>query len=256
MRSSAARIATFGACAIALIAIVLYWTFGSHTEDSQIQAEVKQADTSVKELPSNTPSGWVSVGGVMRAATDVAPAASRSSKDQTVPDVVLHGFSPPVSPEANPQAKQLFAALKVRSEPATYSSFAKAAPFDSQAYERDPDSYINAIEPGRVFSPAQPDVNVVAIRPEGSVYHGVVQGESVALRVRVQPRDPVTFTSFQLGSFENQLTSITVQADGEGIAQANFTASRGTIDDVQILAAGPRTSGQVQFLVNVRLAQP
>lgn len=107
-----------------------------------------------------------------------------------------------------------------------------------------------------MFSPAQPGDNVVAIAPEGSAYHGVVQGESVSLKVRVQPKDPVTFMSFQLGYFENQLTSITVQADEQGIAQANYTAGGGTIDDVQILAAGPRTSGQVQFLVNVRLAQP
>jgi len=64
---------------------------------------------------------------------------------------------------------------------------------------------------------------------------------------------PVTMTSNNLGSFANGLTSITVAADSSGLAEAVFTASRGTIDDIQILAASPVTSGQIAFTVNVQV---
>lgn len=255
MRTIAARVVVGVVCASSLVVAALYWVLAPSSEETELAA-VAQPPQAVETKAAQSPPGWVSIGGVMRAATDVAPANSGASKAKAIPDRVLHGFSPPVSPDANPQSKQVHAALKSRAEPAKFSSFVEASRFDVEAYERDPSVYLDAVEPGRVFSPAEPGENVVAIQPVGSAYHGVVQGESVALRVRVQPKDPVTFTSFQLGTFDNQLTSITVRADDQGVAQANYTASGGTIDDVQILAAGPRTSGQVQFLVNVRLAQP
>ena len=64
---------------------------------------------------------------------------------------------------------------------------------------------------------------------------------------------PVTFTSFDLGVFDkSQLTTVTVQADGRGVAEAVFTAPPGTVDDVRIMAASPVTTGQVRFVVNVQ----
>ena len=82
------------------------------------------------------------------------------------------------------------------------------------------------------------------------------QGQSIPLRVRATPGAPVTFTSFDLGQFENQLTSITVQADKQGIATARFVGSSGTINDVNILVASPVNSGQAKFAVNVVLPRP
>jgi len=74
--------------------------------------------------------------------------------------------------------------------------------------------------------------------------------------VRATPGAPVTFTSFDLGQFENQLTSITVRADDKGIATARFIGSPGTINDVNILVASPVNSGQAKFAVNVVLPRP
>ncbi|HUY35193.1 MAG TPA: hypothetical protein VMV69_20780 [Pirellulales bacterium] len=53
------------------------------------------------------------------------------------------------------------------------------------------------------------------------------------------------------GAFENQLTSITVQADAQGMAEAKFLATAGTIANIHILAASPLASGQARFIVNV-----
>ncbi|MFO0755759.1 MAG: hypothetical protein U0359_04680 [Byssovorax sp.] len=64
-------------------------------------------------------------------------------------------------------------------------------------------------------------------------------------------RAPVTFTSFDMGAFDNGLASMTVQADAAGAASVAFTATRGTIDSVHVLAGSPMAVGQVQFLVQV-----
>ena len=81
----------------------------------------------------------------------------------------------------------------------------------------------------------------------------IEQGQTVTLRAVAVPGAPVTFTSFDLGAFENQLTSITVRADAEGLARAQFTGTPGTVQDVRILAASPMTSGQLHYTVRVRL---
>ena len=71
------------------------------------------------------------------------------------------------------------------------------------------------------------------------------------LKVAASPGAPVAFASQDLGQFENSLTSITIAANEEGVAEAVYTASGGTIDLVQILAASPMASGQVQLTIDV-----
>jgi len=66
------------------------------------------------------------------------------------------------------------------------------------------------------------------------------------------PEMPVTFTSFDLGRFENDLASITVQAGKDGLAKCTFTGSVGTIGKVNILASCPETSGQVKFIIEIQ----
>ena len=66
----------------------------------------------------------------------------------------------------------------------------------------------------------------------------------------------MTFTSADLGRFENQLTSITVAADASGVAKVKFTASPGTINTVRILSGSPLATGQVEFVVQVEPPAP
>jgi hypothetical protein len=73
--------------------------------------------------------------------------------------------------------------------------------------------------------------------------------------VRVDPNMPVSFTSFDLGTFaENGLPNITVAADEQGYARAIWEATPGVIADARVLCASPTTSGQVLFVVTVKSA--
>jgi len=129
-------------------------------------------------------------------------------------------------------------------------------PFDREAFEKDPEAYLNTVEPGRVFQPAQPGPNVKRLAALSPRLQHVVQGESVYLEVGGVPGMPVTFTSFDMGVFDNELNSTTVRADDRGRARVKFASTPGTINDINILAASPVTSGQVKYIVNVRLPEP
>jgi hypothetical protein len=54
-----------------------------------------------------------------------------------------------------------------------------------------------------------------------------------------------------LGKFSNELSSITVRTNKDGVASADFVLSGGTVDNVRVLAGGPMNSGQVVFTVRV-----
>jgi hypothetical protein len=74
----------------------------------------------------------------------------------------------------------------------------------------------------------------------------------VKLSVKAAPLSPVSFTSFDLGAFqESKLNSVTVQADKQGIAAVTFVATPGTLNDANILAGSPLSSGQVKFVVDI-----
>ncbi len=214
----------------------------------------KQENAVAQETPS-VPEGWVTQGGVARPGTDVVSVKDESREPSLIenPPKVPHGFSPAVEPDSNANTKAVFAALKDRSKPSRFSSFVPSEPFDAKAYAENPQAYLDTVEPARVFAPAEPAEGVNPIRAADKRYFRVVQGESVRLSVVADAGAPVTFTSQALGFFDNLLTSQTVLADDKGIATANFTAGEGTIDLVQILAAGPINSGQIAFSVNVAL---
>ena len=199
------------------------------------------------------PEGWIELGGVARPKTDVQlqqPKPSSKLDELRWP----HGYSKPLDPDTNPQVRGVLEALKDRTKPSRFSSFAEADPFDPESFKSNPQAYVTTIEPSRVFSPAQPGEGVAVLTPVGNRYHRLVQGESVKLQVAAPKGNPVTFTSFDLGTFsESQLTSQTVLADENGIATTEFTASGGTWHETRILAAGPMTSGQVHFIVDVSL---
>lgn len=205
--------------------------------------------------PQETSEKRIVVGGIERPASDVRVVEQKTPDSKRTHRTRKQGFSPSVSPDANEQVESLFAALEDRSQPSRFSSFAPPEPFDREAYEANPDKYLATIEPSRVYAPAQPGPDVPVIRSSGSRFHRLSQGESVRLQVVASAGAPVTFHSSRLGQFENQLTSITVKANEEGVAQATFTASGGTIDEVPVLAASSLTSGQVSFTLLVSVPQ-
>lgn len=136
---------------------------------------------------------------------------------------------------------------------AVWSALFEPEPFDREAYEQDPESWLNEIRPGRVFQPAQPGEDVVLIAGRSPVFQQVLQGERVNLEVEIEPGAPVTFYTPQVGEFPNRLTTHSVAADDQGIARTTYLAGPGTLGVIDIMAASPVHSGQVRFKVRVSL---
>ncbi|WP_145175350.1 hypothetical protein [Rubripirellula lacrimiformis] len=126
-----------------------------------------------------------------------------------------------------------------------------APPFDATEYRRRPDQYLAISVPGRVWQSAQPAEGVPVIESLSKSLQQIQQGEAVRLEVKAVANMPVTFTSFDLGAFENGLASVTVAADEDGIATATLTATPGSIANIKVLAASPEASGRTRFIVNV-----
>ena len=241
---------------VAIVVLAVLWTALSNSPRRQPRPEEiadatpKKADEQPKTT-NETPKDWVSIGGVQRPKSDVA--FNNTDSNTFVPPKPRQGFSPRLKPDENPQVAAIYKTLFQDKKPEEVSSFSAPKPFDAEAYKKDPQAYLSAVEPSRVFGSKQPGEGVKPILAKSSRFHRVKQGESVRLQVQVEENAPVTMTSNNLGSFANGLTSITVAADSSGLAEAVFTASRGTIDDIQILAASPVTSGQIAFTVNVQV---
>ena len=195
--------------------------------------------------------GYVKAGGIWRPAIDVEKKASEETR--TYVSLPSAGSSPVVPFEINKATKLIQEALKSGKEEhqSRLSAMHEAKPFDRAAYEKDPQPYLDEVEPGRIWQSADEGEGVMPIGRLGDFYRKLIQGESAPLSVRTAPNAPATFYSPALGRFEKQLTSITVKADEKGIATAVYTASLGSHDEVTVVAASPMVSGQARFLIDI-----
>jgi hypothetical protein len=221
--------------------------------------EQRQADDAGVDTPP--------LNGVVVAADQASPPAEQEPSVAGAPGNPPPAQEPPqnfrpkagtaekFSPDLNPQVKFVADALRSQERAEQLSVAILPKPFDLAAYQADPNAYLNEIAPARVFQAAQPGPKVPQLQPVGGTHHQVKQGDSATLQVRALPGAPVTFTSFDMGEFENRLTSITVKASEEGVAQAKLKGTPGTYNWVNILAASPLSSGQVKFAVFVELPQ-
>lgn len=208
------------------------------------------------KLDSN--SGDVIAGGVERPKADLPRSRNDVGERQEGRQEDV-GRTPAIDPDANEQVALAVEAVRTGAHPERLSPMhPPKTPFDREAYSEDNEAraeYLRTPQPGRVFAPAQPGPGVPRIRGACNPYSHITQGEWIILRVQAVPGMPVTFTSFDMGEFENRLTSITVEADSSGFAHAPFTAPPGTFGPVRIMAASPVTSGQVNLTVNVAVPQ-
>jgi len=161
------------------------------------------------------------------------------------------GGVPSVAGDANPQVASVVEARRTGTHPERLSDLSPPPPFSLESYRKDPAAYINTIEPGRVHQPAQPGHGVPELRPASPPTARVPVGGSVELAIQALPRAPVSLLSKDLGTFANGLAAITVQAGDDGIARVPWYASGGVINQADILAACPLTSGQVRFTIIV-----
>ena len=195
------------------------------------------------------------IGGSQHPAGKTTTAKIEKKDKSSTPEWLNYGALPPIKSDANPQVKAVAEALKQKNHPERVSVLIRPKAFDAKAYRADPAAYLNVVEPGRVFQTAQPGPGVPRLAPVSPRFQQIAQGESAVLRVHAPAGAPVSFTTFDCGQFENQLSAITVKANDEGIAEAKLTATTGTIADIHILAGSPMASSRVQFIVNVKWPQ-
>ncbi len=146
--------------------------------------------------------------------------------------------------------KNYFHARKLN--PQSLSMFYNPKPFDEEAYKKDKDSYLHQIVPARVNQFLNPGKNTPIIAPNGSMDYACKPLGSVDLSVKVKSHAPVTFTTTHGGVFKSTgLSTVTVAADKNGIADVTYVASRGTLHQAYVLCASPLTSGQLKFSIYV-----
>lgn len=194
----------------------------------------------------------VAVGGVQRPSADVAPVAKVSGSPYDSGAGVLrewYGDAPRLKSDANATVAAVSKAIDENTSLEQISPAKLPGTFDKQAYLADPRSYLQKHVPSRAFASAQPGAGVARLKPASNQSHFLRQGESIRLAVTTEAGMPATFTSFDLGVFDNGLSSITVAADKNGMAQANFIAAPGKVGEVNILAASPVAAEQVTFQV-------
>ncbi len=161
------------------------------------------------------------------------------------------GISPTFTGKENESIKLVAEAVRTGSSPERLTPMILPHPFDQSAFESTPEKYLIGVEPGRVWQAAHPGPGVLPLRAGSPERATIKQSESVRLVVRTVAGAPATFTAFDSGSFENLAASITVMADGQGLASASFTGTSGTVGSSNILAASPLSSGQIHFIVEV-----
>ena len=229
-------------------------TEGSAAADGRDPRWLKALD--VKENNLKT------VGDVVRPARDVdfgggdSTSPSPGAEDEYVSPFTFPGKSPSLKGDENAQVAGLLKELQDPEGPqAAKSTFFEPEPFDLAIHEADPQAYLDLIRPARSFYPAQPGPDAIPLRAESNKFSHIVQGESAILRVKASPKAPVAFYHSGVGRFENNLKSITVAADKDGIAEVRYVAGLGVTDLNTVLAASPLHSQQLKFTIKVDLPQ-
>lgn len=243
--------------AVALGTIVAAYLRQRTPRGTETPPVVSTADTTTASSGTDTSAQVQSTGTGKDASTQQA-ADSKVTSDgaateaaRKLNDQIDYGTTKPVDANTNPQVRSVAEALKNKTHPERLSPLITPKPFDAKAYKEDPKAYLDVVEPGRCFQSAQPGKDVPQLRPLSPQFQNVVQGQFVTLRVQTVPKAPCSFTAFDLGKFQNELTAITVESDEKGVAEAKFYGTPGTINEANVLAASPMASGQARFILNV-----
>ena len=188
----------------------------------------------------------------------LAPVAVIDHKQKATDEAIEdqgYGTFPPVDlKKTNVHKEYLLKALqKPEKNSGAISIIGKREKFNSQRYQKKSAYYLDTIEPGRCFEAAQAAPNVAKLGRIGFTSIQATQNKTVTLQAQTQESQPVSFTAFDGGHFQNGLSSITLKADISGIATAEYTPTAGVINQSRIQAASPVNSGTLKWTVFVRL---
>lgn len=222
----------------------------SVTEIKGYEPNLTEAEAAILEKGPDA-KDKASVKSYLLAKAKLEPNALMRSRLEQEAVVLTEGYGKtPAVAQDNAQVRSVIAALKDGDHPERLSPLMAPKPFDAAMYSAEPKAYLDVAEPGRAFQSKPAGLGVSRIEPVSPYFQSVMQGESIELAVKAVPGFPVTFTSFDCGSFGNGLTTQTVEADSAGVARVKFLGVPGTVLETNILAASPMASGQVRFKTN------
>ncbi|MEK7412847.1 MAG: hypothetical protein AAB263_05980 [Planctomycetota bacterium] len=225
---------------------------------SAVPAETSAAATPVSAAPIHV------VQAPQPAKVAPAPVAAAPAN---VPDLIVYPeqLAPASAPypyvilpdDPNPRAQSILEAHRTKQFPERLTPLVAPKPFDRAAWERDPQSYVNVVEPGRVEQSSN-DPAATPIRAlDGHRMQQVSIGSRTVLRVQALPYAPVSWVTTSGGLFtESKVGAVTVRADVNGIAQVTFYATPGLSGGTSILAASPFCGGQAEQLITFPVAAP
>jgi hypothetical protein len=231
-----------------LLAALAAVAFGLQGKDDRPQeaARVGAADPGDIRGPAAQPQPHLA----QRDKVQPGQAAQSASQKR---DPFDYGRLPAIKSDVNPQVKAVVEAIRQGNHAERLSLMMRPRSFDAKAHQASPAAYLEVVEPGRVFQTAEAGPGVPRLAAAGNTFHEVAQGQAATLRVQAPAGAPVSFSAFDGGQFDNQLSSITVRADARGVAETRLLATSGTIEDLNVLAGSPMASGQVKFVVNVQM---
>ena len=212
------------------------------TATSVTEASARDQATTKPVPTAATSSALASTTSTSVSTATSAPAASASP---------IPSRPPSLRPEASANAASIAEASRTGKFPERLSPLMAPKAFDPAAFAANPQKYLDVVEPGRVFQSAAPGTQVPVLQAKATSSFSIPVGGSCTLAVITAANSVATFTSFDLGTFSNSLTSITVQANDRGEASTVYHASGGVIANAQVLAGSPGASGQVQFHILV-----
>lgn len=198
------------------------------------------------------------------AASTAPTAASPPAAAQAPAPAADIPASPPAHPyvitatDPNPRVQSILEAKRTGRFPERLTPLVAPKPFDASAWERDPESYLNVVEPGRVEQASQdPNAPAITTTEPPRIRH-VPTGETLVLKVRAVPGAPVSWACTRGGLFaESKVGAVTVRADADGIASVTFFATPHAEGETTVLAASPFCAGQAEhiLLIDPPLAQ-
>lgn len=159
-------------------------------------------------------------------------------------------WNPLIPATANMNVQSVVEATKSGKNPERLSAIFMPKPFDRQAFVADKALYCTVIEPGRVWQSSD-KADAPPIKMVGATHRQVAPGGTVTLEAVGAPNSVISFNSFDLGAFENRLTSISVLTNEKGLAKATFRATPGTEGEVNVMAACPEAIGQLTYILFV-----
>lgn len=196
----------------------------------------------------------VEIGGVVRPRRDVV-GPQRDPRGFSDRPIFNIGQSPLINTRENVYTRSVLEAATDPTGELAYrlTPFVPAPKFNREEYLKNPDAYLNEVVPGRVFDVLPYSEDNPRIQRASDSHQTVLQGESVILRAETEPAMPVSFYSTRLGRFNGGLSTITVAANEDGIAEVSFETTGGMFGEAEIVATSPVRSGKLRYFVDVRL---